>query len=113
MMTVLLIEPHADTARRYAATLERAGFRVEAVSPEDHRENPPADLVIISVSHLDRSQLADDSHRGVPKIALSSHAADADRAVEFGCAAVLIRPVMYDHLVTEVRRVLKTAELPA
>ena len=30
-----------------------------------------------------------------------------ERAVEFRCAAVLIRPVMYDDLVKEARRVLR------
>jgi DNA-binding response OmpR family regulator len=112
--TILLIEPQPDTARRYADTLERAGFRVEAVSAEGERRDLRPDLIILSVSHLDRSQLcAIANDRVVPRIALSSQAADADRALEFGYAAVLIRPVMYDRLVTEVRRVLKKIEQPA
>ncbi len=114
MPTVLLIEPQADSARRYAESLERAGFRVEAVSADGQQQDLVPDLVIISVSQLERSQVRVIANgRPVPKIALSSEAADADRALEFGCATVLIRPVLYDRLVTEVRRVLKTAEQPA
>ena len=114
MATVLLIEPHADTARRYAQSLQQAGFRVEAISSESERRDLPPDLVIISVPSLERSpvRMGTNDHR-VPQIALSSEAADADRAREFGCAGVLIRPVMYDDLVTEVRRVLKSAAQPA
>jgi DNA-binding response OmpR family regulator len=114
MTTVLLVESHAESARRYADHLERAGFRVEAVTGEGERENLRPDLVIISVPSLDRSQLRVVANgRPVPKIALSSEPSDAARGEEFGCAAVLVRPVMYDDLVTEVRRVLKTIELPA
>lgn len=114
MTTVLLVEPSAESARRYADHLERAGFRVEVVSGEGEREDLRPNLVIVSVPHLDRSQLrVVEKGRPVPKIALSSEASDARRAAEFGCAAVLVRPVMYDDLVTEARRVLKTVEQPA
>ena len=114
MTTVLLIESHADSARRYTESLERAGFRVETVSAEGQRPDVSPDLVIISVPHLDRPQRRIVANgRLVPMIALSSDAADADRALEFECAAVLIRPVMYDQLITQVRRVLKTVEQPA
>ena len=114
MPTVLLIEPHTGSARRYAQSLQQAGFRVEAISSDADRQEFPADLIVISVPQLERSELRNFANgRSVPKIALSSEAADADRAREFGCAAVLIRPVMYDDLVTQVRRVMKTAEQPA
>ena len=43
----------------------------------------------------------------VPRIVLSSEEADAERAAEFRCAAVLIRPVMYNDLVKVARRVLR------
>ena len=66
------------------------------------------DLVVISVPRLERSLLRVVSNgRPVPRLVVSSEAGDAARAPEFDCAAVLIRPVMYDHLVTEVRRILK------
>jgi DNA-binding response OmpR family regulator len=113
MITVLLVEPHPESARIYAESLERAGFRVETISAAGENPDLTPDLVVISVPRLDRSLLrvfARDA--SVPRIVLSSEASDAERAAEFECAAVLIRPVMYDILVMEARRVLKliTAE---
>jgi DNA-binding response OmpR family regulator len=109
MARVLLIEPHAESARAYARNLEQAGFSVDrAADPASvvPRANAPS-LIVISVPRLD-GWLAPFAHlRASPRIALSSVASDARRAEEFDCAAVLIRPVMYDDLVTEVRRVLK------
>ena len=109
MKTVLLIEPDADSARSYAETLQRAGFLVETMSGDgDVRPDLAADLVVISVPRVDRSLMRVFVHgRPIPRIALSSEASDAARATDFDCAGILIRPVMYDDLVTLVRRVLK------
>ena len=106
MPTILLLEPHAETARVYAQSLTRAGFRVETITSEPERLDQAADLVVVSVPRLERSFLRG---RGlsVPRIVLSSEEADAKRASEFRCAAVLIRPVMYDDLVKVARRVLR------
>jgi DNA-binding response OmpR family regulator len=108
MPTVLLLEPHAETARVYAQSLTRAGFRVETITSEPERLDQAADLVVVSVPRLERSFLR-GFVRGlsVPRIVLSSEEADARRASEFRCAAVLIRPVMYDDLVKVARRVLR------
>ena len=108
MATVLLLEPHAESARVYAQNLTRAGFRVETITAEPERLDRAADLVVISVPRLERSFLrvfADGP--SVPRIVLSSEEADAKRAAEFRCAAVLIRPVMYDDLVKVARQVLR------
>ena len=108
MATVLLLEPHAESARVYAQNLTRAGFRVETITAEPERLDRAADLVVISVPRLERSFLrvfADGPY--VPRIVLSSEEADAKRAAEFRCAAVLIRPVMYDDLVKVARQVLR------
>ena len=117
MATVLLIEPHPETARTYAETLERAGLRVETAANSDGRSDGLApDVVVISVPSVEQSLVRIVAHgRTVPRIVLSSEPADADRAAELDCAAVLIRPVMYDDLVKEVRRSLKAAaaEQPA
>jgi DNA-binding response OmpR family regulator len=117
MTTILLIEPHADSARTYAESLQRAGFRVEiTTTPDVVRQDLAPNVVVISVPRAERSLLRVFAHgRSVPRIVLSSEASDANRAAELDCAAVLIRPVMYDHLVKEVRRVLKAAgaEQPA
>ena len=109
MKTVLLIEPDADSARSYAETLQRAGFNVELMKgDDDQRQDLAPDLVVLSVPRAERSLTRVFAHgRPVPCIALSSEASDATRARDFDCAGILIRPVMYDDLVTLVRRVLK------
>ena len=48
MATVLLLEPHAESARIYAQSLTRAGFRVETITAEPARLDRAADLVVIS-----------------------------------------------------------------
>jgi DNA-binding NtrC family response regulator len=110
MKTVLLIEPDADSARTYAETLRRAGFHVETTAHQDESHEAAPDLVVLSVPRVNRSLPRIFAHgRPVPRIVLSSEAADATRAMEVDCAGILIRPVMYDDLVTLVRRVLKEA----
>ena len=109
MKTVLLIEPDADSARIYSETLRRAGFRVETSTAADaDGQDVSPDLVVLSVPRVERSLLRVFANgRPIPRIALSSEASDASRAMDFDCAGILIRPVMYDDLVTLVRRVLK------
>jgi DNA-binding response OmpR family regulator len=105
--SVLLVEPDAENARFYARTLERAGFRVETVTTAGDRLDLEPDLAVISVPRLERSIVRVFVRCvSVPRIVLSSEEADVRRAAEFHCAAVLIRPVMYDDLVNEVRRAL-------
>ena len=114
MQTILLSEPDADSARRNADFLQRAGFRVEITSPGMAREDLTPDVVVLSVAQLDRSvvpPIADS--RAVPRIVISSAADDAARAGEFDCAAVLVRPVMYDDLITAVRRVVNRSRAEA
>ena len=109
MKTVLLIEPDADSARTYSESLQRAGFHVETTVTDDEvrRELAP-DVVVLSLARAERSMPHVFAHgRPVPRIVLSSEPSDAARASEFNCAGILIRPVMYDHLVTLVRRILK------
>ncbi|MEO5896568.1 MAG: hypothetical protein ABIS06_12795 [Vicinamibacterales bacterium] len=73
------------------------------------KELPP-DVVVLSVARLEGSIMGVVSNgRAVPRIAISSEEHDELRGAEFGCAAVLVRPVMYDQLVTAVRRVVKAS----
>jgi hypothetical protein len=66
------------------------------------------DLVVLSVPRVERSLMRVFAQgRSIPRIVLSSEASDATRAADLDCAGILIRPVMYDDLVTLVRRVLK------
>jgi DNA-binding response OmpR family regulator len=110
MATVLLIEPDADSARTYAESLMRAGFRVEVPTTAADRQDFTPDVVVISVPRFERSLPPFAHGRSVPRIVLSSDASDVEHAAELDCAAVLIRPVMYDALVNEVRRVLRVAD---
>jgi DNA-binding NtrC family response regulator len=110
MKTVLLIEPDADSATTYSESLRRAGFHVVTATDDEVRREPVPDVVVLSLARADRSMPHVFAHgRSVPRIVLSSEPSDAARASEFNCAGILIRPVMYDHLVTLVRRVLKEA----
>lgn len=113
MQTILLVEPDAEGARRNAESLQRAGFRVEVSAPGVERQDLAPDVIVLSVPRLERSLLRVVSNgRAVPRIVISSEATDEARASEFECAAVLVRPVMYDDLVNAVRHVLKTVATP-
>lgn len=114
MQTILLSEPDADSARRNADALQRAGFRVEITTPGLEREDLTPDVIVLSVPRLERSLLRVIAHgRAVPRIIISSAAEDAARAAEYECAAVLVRPVMYDDLVMAVRRVVSRSRVAA
>lgn len=114
MQTILLSEPDADSARRHADSLQRAGFRVEITSPGVEREDLTPDVVVLSVPQLEPSLLQlIASVPSVPRIVISSAAEDATRGAEYECAAVLVRPVMYDDLVTAVRRVVNRSRVEA
>ncbi len=107
MTTVLLIEPNAADAHSYSQWLERAGFRVTT-----NKEDFP-DVIVISASTLEEVRTATPEARLVPKIILAGEADDRKLAASLGCE-ILIRPIMYDDLVTTVRRVVKhsTASAP-
>jgi DNA-binding response OmpR family regulator len=108
MKTVLLVEPDADSARTYAESLQRAGFHVEIIGDYEDKEDLAPDIVVLSVARVERSlPRVFVNGRPIPRIALSSESSDAARASDFDCAGILIRPVMYDDLITLVRRVLK------
>ncbi len=101
MTTVLLIEPNAADAHSYSQWLERAGFRVTT-----NKEDFPPDVIVISVSTLEEVRTATPEARLLPKIILAAEADDRKIASSLGCE-ILIRPIMYDDLVTTVRRVVK------
>ena len=109
--TVLLVDADAESARPYSEALQRAGFRVEVTAPGSDRHDLPPDVVVLSVPQLNRSMVRVVTNgRPVPRIVISSNVRDSTPGPEFDCAAVLIRPVMYDDLVTTVRRVLKSSD---
>jgi DNA-binding response OmpR family regulator len=113
--TVLLVEPHPDSAAMFAEVLRWAGFRVEAISPaEASRSYPPRratpDVVVIGMRCCEGPALRVLSGgRTVPAIAITSDPRDTDQADALGYASVLLRPVDPSLLISEVRRVVRSA----
>jgi DNA-binding response OmpR family regulator len=113
--TVLLVEPHPDSASMFAEVLRWAGFRVETVSAADAtRSYPPRrvspDVVVIGMRSCEGPALRVLSNgRPVPAIAITSDPRDTDQAATFGYASVLLRPVDPSLLISEVRRVVRCA----
>jgi DNA-binding response OmpR family regulator len=113
--TVLLVEPHSDSAAMFAEVLRWAGFHVETVSPAEvsraysPRRIPP-DVVIIGMRCCEGPALRVLSEgRAVPAIAITSDPRDTDQADALGYASVLLRPVDPSLLISEVRRVVRSA----
>ena len=105
---VLLIEPYADSASFYAASLRAAGFVVEnriAVDTGEESATPgfTPDLVVVSVRRWDSASCADTA---VPTIVLASYAEKGATAKAIGCAALLTLPVSPEVLVGEARGAL-------
>ena len=113
--TVLLVEPHPDSAAMFAEVLRWAGFRVEATSAaEAGRAYPPRqvapDVVVIGMRRCSGPALRVLSGgRPVPAIAITSDPRDTDQADALGYASVLLRPVDPSRLISEVRRVVRSA----
>jgi DNA-binding response OmpR family regulator len=113
--TVLLVEPHPDSAAMFAEVLRWAGFHVEAASPADaSRSYPPRrvspDVVVIGMRCCEGPALRVLSDgRAVPAIAITSDPRDTDQADALGYASVLLRPVDPSLLISEVRRVVRSA----
>lgn len=119
---VLVVEDDADTRDIYRAFLEHSGWSVEEAAAGDEalrlaRSNPPAVAVIdISIPGVDgwettRRLKSDAATRRVPVIAVTGHALDEDRerAREVGCDAYLVKPVMLQRLLEEIRRLAVSA----
>jgi CheY-like chemotaxis protein len=113
--TVLLVEPHPDSAAMFAEVLRWAGFRVEATSAsEASRMYPPRrvppDVVVIGMRCCNGPAMRVLSGgRAVPAIAITSDPRDTDQAGALGYASVLLRPVDPSLLIAEVRRVVRCA----
>jgi len=117
--TILLVEDNEDNVTVYRTILEHSGFRV--LEARDGREGirtarealPDLVLMDISIPHVNgwdatRILKADPVTAGVPVVALTAHAFDADRAraLEVGCAGYLVKPIEPRQVVAEVRRLL-------
>jgi CheY-like chemotaxis protein len=113
--TVLLVEPHPDSAAMFAEVLRWAGFRVEATSAAEASRTLPArrvqpDVVVIGMRCCSGPAMRVLSgERTVPAIAITSDPRDTDQADTLGYASVLLRPVDPSLLISEVRRVVRCA----
>lgn len=113
--TVLLVEPHPDSAAMFAEVLRWAGFHVEATSVvEASRTYPPRpvppDVIVVGMRCCTGPAMRVLSGgRTVPAIAITSDPRDTDQADALGYASVLLRPVDPSLLIAEVRRVVRRA----
>lgn len=109
--TVLLVEPHPDSAAMFAEVLRWAGFRVDAATTADARRTAvplrAPDIVIVGLRSCEEpATAAITSGHTIPAIAITSDPRDIDQAHTLGYASVLLRPVDPARLISEVRRVL-------
>src|SRR5688572_10644742 len=121
---VLIIEDDLASRRMYADELMRAGFDVvEAHNGLQAVEKatdvvPDAIVTDLGLPGIDGFELCRRIHRdpklsGIPFLAITGrYFSDADiaRARREGCHSVLIKPLVPDDLVAEVRRVLELEE---
>lgn len=112
--TVLLVEPHPDSAAMFAEVLRWAGLRVETTTAAGagrtvvSRRTP--DLVIVGLRSCEGPVTAAlSAGHTIPTIAITSDPRDTEQAHALGYASVLLRPVDPARLISEVRRVLNSA----
>ena len=116
---VLVVEDFADAREMYAAFLTLSGMRVlEAADGEEAvrvatDSQPDAIVMDLALPGIDgceatRRLRADPRTAHIPVIALSGQVLPrhADAARHAGCAVVLLKPLLPERLVAEVRRVL-------
>ncbi|NUR54642.1 MAG: hypothetical protein HOQ29_09355 [Acidobacteria bacterium] len=112
--TVLLLEPHPDSAAMFAEVLRWAGFRVEttmsASAGRTVLPRPTPDLVIVGLRSCEGPvSAALSGGHSIPTIAITSDPRDTEQADALGYASVLLRPVDPARLIAEVRRALHSA----
>ena len=116
---VLVVDDFDDNREMFAEFLSISGFRVaEASNGREAVERatellPDLILMDVSLPELDGWQAtrllkADERTRAIPVVALTGHAVSgvAEEAAAVGCAGILTKPCLPDHLVAEVRRIL-------
>jgi two-component system, cell cycle response regulator DivK len=119
--TVLIVDDNRDMREIYETYLVAKGFSVETAS--DGREgfdsaiHSPPDIVVtdLSMPHLDGwemiRRLKNDLRTAhIPIIACTGQilGASAERALDAGCDAYVMKPCLPESLLREVRRVLAT-----
>ena len=116
---MLIVEDQRDLREIYAAYLRAAGFRVETASHGGEAVWAAIDLVPdvvvmdLRLPHLDgweaiRRLKSDQRTSHIPVIACTGDVLGgaAERALDAGCDAYLVKPVFARDLVREVRKLL-------
>jgi CheY-like chemotaxis protein len=123
---VLLVDDYADNREMYALYLTHIGFRVaEAANGEEalakaFETRPDVIVMDLSLPVMDgweatRRLKRDQRTRGIPVIALTSHALEgfSKGAREAGCDAFVTKPCLPEQLAAEIRKMLSTHPAPA
>jgi len=121
-LLALVVDDDRDTRDMYGMYLKTSGFRVllatngiEAIEVSE-RERPDVIVMDLMMPHLDgweasRRLKADGRTRRIPIIACTGvgNGSSAERALEAGCDGYLTKPCLPEHLLAEIRRVLRPA----
>lgn len=116
---VLVVDDYDDAREMYAEGLLARGFRVaEARTGLEAVEKAQAlrpDVIVMDLSlpgidgwEATRRLKADAGTRHIPVVAITGHAPvhAADRTRDAGCDRLLIKPVLPDQVITEIRHAL-------
>ena len=121
-LLALVVDDDVDTREMYGMYLRTSGFWVvlatngiEAIELSE-REHPDVSVMDLTMPHLDgweatRRLKADGRTRRIPIIACSGVGigSSAERALDAGCDGYLTKPCLPEHLLAEIRRVLRPA----
>ena len=113
---VLIVDGHDDTCDLYAVALPSFGFETVTVDDGVHAfrrawETHP-DIIVTEISHsrLDDWHVVEDLKRDprtrdIPIVVLTGHAEPSvrERADREGCAALLVKPCLPEHLADALR----------
>ena len=123
---VLLVEDDPLAREGYAEFLEGGGFRVAQCETAEDAYSRSLELVPdvvvtdIALPGRDGFSLAADLRvqtrtRSIPVVAMTAYwAADVhERADRAGMTSILMKPCQPDHLIAELRRVLRSTQLPS
>jgi two-component system cell cycle response regulator DivK len=119
-LLALVVDDDLDTREMYGTYLTTRGFRVlmaangvEAIEIAE-RERPDVIVMDLMMPHLDgweasRRLKADGRTRRIPIIACTGVGigSSAERALDAGCDGYLTKPCLPEHLLAEIRRVLR------
>ncbi|MCR9105185.1 MAG: response regulator [Gammaproteobacteria bacterium] len=117
---VLLVEDNELNRDMMVRRLSRAGHRVitaadgQEALDKMHSEKPDVVLMDMNLPVLDgwsasRQAKDDDAIKGIPIIALTAHAMDADRenALEAGCNDYATKPVDFPGLLIKIKKLTR------